>query len=343
MAIQQHLYFTTQLMKDKIEAILIGTLFGNEANEELFVSAFLSCIKLTLQGKDIFTLVPETVYVSNEKFKESEKMAGSKVGLAKDLIGKTQTENDHTVEYFKEKGALIFDGLHASAFGKMNYIYRSKGIRIYLFKNSEIRIITPYCTIDHDGFQLKQEVIASYSLSEITSRKVVIEIINYTRVDLNKPLDNSLALQTAIRLIANIKKSFHRDYYLEYLLTPPDVDSNSTFSKKIHFEMWNVCLSKNFAISWGNELQDQAINLLSTLQITLSPGQLIKFIKNSSDKKDTVKILERLDRLENNINDSIKSQEKKDPIFEFKPNFNGIGINGNEALKRLKEIWNRNK
>lgn len=330
-------------MTDKIETILIGTLFGDYANEELFVSSFLTCIRVTLSGKDIFTLVPDTVYVSNEKFKESEGLAGSKVGLAKDFVNNMQTENEHTVKYFKEKGALLFDGLHASAFGKMNYIYRSKGIRIYLFKNSEIRIITPYCTIDHDGFQLKQDVIASYPLSQIKSRNDVIEILNYTRVNFNKPFSNSLALQTVIKLVANIKKIFHQDYYLEYLLTPPDVDINSNFSNKIHFEMWDVCLSKNFASSWGNELQDQAINLLSTQQITLSPGQLIRFIKFSSDIKDTTKILERLDRLENNINDTIKSLEKKDPIIEFKPNFNGIGINGNEALKRLKQMWTHKK
>lgn len=107
--------------------------------------------------------------------------------------------------------------------------------------------------------------------------------------------------------------------------------------------MWDVCLSKNFANSWGNELQDQSINLLSTLHITLSPGQLIKFIKNSSDTKDTTKILERLNRLENNIKDTIKLQDKKEAIFEFKPNFSGIGINGNEAFKRLKQMWNHKK
>jgi sulfur relay (sulfurtransferase) DsrC/TusE family protein len=330
-------------MKDKIETIIIGTLFGDDANEELFVSSFLSCIKLTLQGRDIFTLVPETVYVSNEKFKESETLAGSNVGLAKDLIDDKHRENKDFVEYFPEKGTLLFDGLHASAFGKMNYIYRTKGIRIYLFKNSEIHIVTPYCTIDHDGFQLKQEVVASYRLSEITTKKDVIEIINYTRDDFNTPFTNSLALQTIIRLITNVKKIFRRDYYLEYLLTPPDVDLISDFSKKIHFEMWNVCLSKKFAKNWGNELQDQAINLLSTLEITLSPGQLIKFIKNSSTKKDTEKILERLNRLENNINDTIKCPEKKDPIIEFKPNISGIGINGNEAFKRLKQIWKSKK
>lgn len=195
-------------MKDKIETILIGALFGDDTDEELFVSSFISCIKLALQGKDIFTLVPDTVYVSNEKFKKSEKLAGSNVGLVKDLIEKNEIENEHTVEYFKEKGALLFDGLHASAFGKMNYIYRSKGIRIYLFKNSEIRVTTPYCTIDHDGFQLKQEVIASYALSKIKTSREVIEIVNYTRDDFNKPFDKSLALQTTIRLIANIKKTF---------------------------------------------------------------------------------------------------------------------------------------
>lgn len=150
-------------------------------------------------------------------------------------------------------------------------------------------------------FKLKQEVIASYALSKIKTSRDVIEIINYTQDDFNKPFNKSFALQTTIRLIANIKKNFHRDYYLEYLLTPPDVDLTSNFSKKIHHEMWDVCLSKNFANCWGNELQDQSINLLTTLHITLSLGQLIKFVKNSSDKNDSTKILERLDRLENNI------------------------------------------
>lgn len=328
-------------MKKKIETILIGALFG-DVDDELIVASFQSFIDLILLGKDIFSQVPDVVYVPIEKFKEAEELVGSKVGLAKDFSDKRQIENSDKIEYFKNRGALIFDGIHASAFGKMNYIYRSKGVRIYLFKKAGIKVVAPYCTIDHDGFQFRQEEFISFPFSRIKTKQDVIEILGLTRENLNKKFDSSLAIQTAIRLITNIKKSFYRDYYLEYLLTPPDVDLISNFSKNVSFEMWEVCLSNEFANTWGKELQDQCINLLSTLQVSPSPGQLIKFIKSDAQDEGTKKIIERLDRLEHNINESINStKEKKEPIFEFKPNFNGIGINGNEAFRRLKNMWTK--
>lgn len=55
-------------MKDKIETILIGALFGDDTDEELLVSSFISCIELALQGKDIFTLVPDTNFKNRKNW-----------------------------------------------------------------------------------------------------------------------------------------------------------------------------------------------------------------------------------------------------------------------------------
>jgi len=327
-------------MRKSLETILISSIFEKESDENLTVSSFKSAINLILKGKDIFSLVPDAVFVSIDRFSKIEKLTGSKVGLAKDFTKIQNEEADFSVKYFNKEGVLIYDGLHASAFGRMSYIYRSKGIRIYVFKNLEIKIVAPFCTIDHDGFQLKQEEVASYKLSEIKTKKDVNEIMGYTRDDPNNPSENKIFIQKLISLITNIKRAFHRDFFLEYLLTPPDVDILSDFSKNLRYELWQTSLSKKFEATWGKELQNNCINLLSTLNISPSAGQIINFIRINSKDKNTKEILERLNRLETNFNDSINSlKNKKEPIIEFKPNFSGIGINGNEAYRRLKNLW----
>jgi hypothetical protein len=55
-----------------------------------------------------------------------------------------------------------------------------------------------------------------------------------------------------IKFLTSIKKTFRRDYYVEYLFHPPDVDEISIFSRKVKTMLWVIVLSKSFNYRLGN-------------------------------------------------------------------------------------------
>lgn len=320
-------------MRDKLEIILVGAILEfTDSKVDFLPKCLHSAMSIFFEDKSIFEQIPKRVIKSSEDFAKSE-AGDSMTGLEKDWLTNRGEDNYKEIEFFKEKGVLIYDGIHASAFGRMNYFYRSKGIRIYLLENSKVLTVCPYSTIDHDGFSFVQEEIDRIKFKKVKSEKRIQELLVWTKEDFNVRGDIKINEQL-IKMLTSVKKPFHRDYYLEYLLTPPDVDELSDFSESIKTEFWKVCLSKKFKKEWGKEMQENAISFLSYMKIPPSPLQILEFLKRNSKSGKLEKILEKIETLEENLTN------QKEDILEFKPNLAGFGINLNEINRRFNEKFN---
>ena len=329
-------------MRKRIEQILIGAIFEEiESNESFAIESIVIGFKLLLEQKDsIFQRIPDQIFVSSDSLEEAEKISGINVGLIKDLKTNFGHKNEKTINYYDKKGLILHDGIYGSAYGRMNYIYRSKGIRIYLFEDGEIKIFSTYCTIDHHGFSLCNEEFDNFNLFEISSFDQVQDLINYfepTSDNLSKSVNYS---GKVINILTNIKEVFRKYYFIEFFLLPPDVDKLSKFSESIKSLLWEISLSKDFVKNWGESVQNNSMILLSSHDITPNIEQLLKFLNVKSANFE--QIINRIEKLESTIVRSIEKNDKED-LIDFKPNFMGMGINGNEAYERLKKIFKKRK
>jgi len=317
-------------MRKKLEILIVSAVLEKGKYKfDVITSSFKAVTSILLSQKDIFEKIPSCAIITSEQLASTDD-GPLTTGLTKDLISNFGKQNEKDIKYFDEQGVLLYDGIHASAFGRMSYIYRTKGIRLYLLKSGAYITVTPYCYIDHRGFEFVQEEVDKRDHENLKDEETISAFLRYALLpdDRKKMLLN----EELIKFLTSIKKSFLRDYYVEYLFHPPDVDEISPFSKKVKATLWEIVLSKSFQNRWGNEMQYNAMNYLSKLDITPSPGQLIKYIKSSAENSTLKQVLDRIDTLEYNL-----SNQKQD-IFEFKPNFNGVGINGNEIYRRLQKF-----
>ncbi|WP_109438249.1 hypothetical protein [Aquimarina sp. AU119] len=315
-------------MKNQLETILVGAILEfTDSKIDFMPKCLHSAMSVFLDYESIFENIPKQVVKLSEDFAKIDSKLPM-TGLEKDLLTNFGEENDKEIQYFKKKGVLIYDGIHASAFGRMNYFYRSKGIRIYLLENSKIMTVSPYSYIDHHGFSFVQEKLDSIKFKKLKTEEEIQDLLVYTKEDIN--IKGPIKInEQLIKMLTSIKEPFHRDYYLEYLLTPPDVDKLSAFSEKVKREFWDVCLSKSFKKQWGKEMQENAISFLSYMQIPPSPIQILDFIKQNSKDGKSDTILEEIELLKDHL------MNQKEDVFEFKPNMGGFGINLNEIYKRF--------
>ncbi|MFB5744215.1 hypothetical protein ACE38U_04920 [Cedecea sp. S5-13] len=328
-------------MNKSLESLLILACLELEGTSRTVVTdAFSETMSIFLNNLELFEKLPETVIKKSSSLQKQEEQAGSTVGLWKDLASNFGEDIEETLVYFDKKALLIYDGIEASAFGRMSYIYRSKGIRLYLFSSGELSILTPYSYIDHNGFQLKNEILNSFGPDFMEmSIDDVRSIIHYTSEDFNVRDHNQFVCGELLKMLCSVKKQFRKDYYLEYLLTPPDVDKPSVFSSRVKDQLWDICLSDSFREKWGTQFQYASMNILSSIGIPPSSGQLVKFIKSPKNGSiDLSNIMMKLDEIQDNIV-RIKESNGVD-MLEIKPNFFGVGLNVNEIYKRIKNTMN---
>ncbi|WP_337163900.1 hypothetical protein [Vibrio fluvialis] len=313
-------------MKQSLEAILIfGCLELEGSSKSVVVDAFSEAMNCFLSSDEIFQKLPELVYIGCDELRENS------------LNFEANSEESGRITYFQEPATLVYDGIKASAFGRMNYIYRTKGVRLYLTKSGILDVLTPYCTIDDDGFQLHNEVWDSYGpdFNEMTVDDVR-RLIHFTSEDYNIRDPKQFVCGELIKMLCSVKQSFIRDYFLEYLITPPDVDRLSEFSVEVRSTLWSICLSESFREKWGEEVQHTAMNILSSQGVSPTTGQVVEFLKASQSKENTLEqILSKLDEIQDHM--SVDNQNDDIDLFELKPNICGIGININELYKRARE------
>lgn len=324
-------------MDKSLEALLVFSCLELEGSSKtVVIDAFSETMNIFLNHQELFEKLPEIVVKTSRSLKGQEEKAGSPVGLVKDISSNFGEETDEILEYFDEDALLIYDGIEASAFGRMSYIYRSKGVRLYLFSSGELNILTPYSYIDHDGFRLKNEICISFGPDFMDmSVEDVRGIIHYMSEDFNIRDPNQFVCGELLKILCSVKQKFHKDYYLEYLLTPPDVDKLSEFSLNVKERLWSICLSDSFRVRWGVEFQHASMNVLSSIGISPSSGQLVSFIKSSASGDVTLDdVMAKLNEIQDNVVRSSESDAVD--MLELKPNFFGIGVNFNEVYKRIK-------
>lgn len=215
----------------------------------------LNIIHRSLLDNHVFGEVAESIYVpvSGEKEELGEKLInGIKSHLDR---GKEEPENkiDH-IKLFPTPGFILKDGIYGSAFGRFDYIYRSKGSRIYWFESGVIEYRAVYATIDEYGFQYVAEEIDGCN---------IFDDCDYGDL-MTSPLRD--AFGTGEILISNlirIKENFVRDYPIEYLLYPPDVENLSAFSIQLQEQIWDsvIELIKEIMIDFN----DEKVSLLNYL------------------------------------------------------------------------------
>lgn len=310
--------------KIDLEYLLIGCLFSKDASDEFLIETFKSAFRLLDVKQDSFEKIPQIVYASNEYFEYDNKQK----------IGKKGNHSQSEISFYEDEGIMIYDGIYASAFGEMKYVYRSKGMRIYYCTNGELKILTSYSTIDNEGFQLGQELVNSFMIKDIYSIDQIIEIL-LVYLDCNQEFNIQLALQKFLKSLTQIIKPFKKAYFIEYLLFPPDVHYPSDFSLKLKDELWSLVLSSQFKEQWDINTQNEIISLLSHIGINPNYNVIINFLKNATTPN--TEILDKIEQLENNLVSIIERED----IIEFKPNIGGLGFNGNEAYRRLQSFYKK--
>lgn len=309
-------------MKKELEALLVSAEIEQcSSNMDYAIFGFKHFLSILKKSTDVFDEVPMNIYVSSEELSKTDSGIIT-TGLEKDLSTNFGKDIKKTIEFYDSKGILLYDNIYASAFGQMSYIYRAKGLRIYLLENSKIIVVTPYCYIDHNGFSLVQEEVDSFFVNYTNLEETIGNLRMYLDIK-----DESFN-RKLIEILISIKETFQKAYYLEYLFPPPDVNIQSKFSTQIKYDLWDICLSDSFEKTWKVQMQENGMSFLLQLGITPPSELIVGYLKKGNSSYEELQ--KKIDNLERILT-------KKDDIFEFKPNWNGIGFNFNEIFSRLKE------
>ncbi|WP_417699622.1 hypothetical protein [Pseudoalteromonas lipolytica] len=222
-------------------------------------------------------------------------------------------ESEEEITFFSKKCLLIIDKLHGAASGGSRYIYRSKGVRVYLFEDGHVLTVTPYSTIDDDGFQLQNDPwYEGYGYIPRTIEGVE-DIIDH----LNEPNEftQRVVSEEMINILCNVKEKHKRSYCLEYVLTPLDVNNLSSFSKKFREGLWDVIFSVD---DWSEDKLNLCIDYLLRNEINPLPSQLLTYISKISKSVITVQQMEELLlNLEQKLNNKIEDTLNIDNLFNY--------------------------
>ncbi|PKQ89418.1 hypothetical protein CXK86_20440 [Paenibacillus sp. BGI2013] len=171
--------------------------------------------------------------------------------------GKEEPENKlNHVTLFPEKGFILKDGIHGAAFGRFQYVYRSKGYRIFWFESGIIEYRPVYSTIDEYGFQYAAEEFDGCNIFD----DIGLDVIEQS--PLNEAFGNG---KIFISNLARIKKDFVRDYPIEYLLYPPDVEELSPFSVQLREQIWDSIIELIKELALNSKSENERADLLNYL------------------------------------------------------------------------------
>lgn len=302
------------ITKDVLEKLLVAAVLkALGMNNELDVVSFNRTVELLASQNSIMQKIPLRINQSIEEL-QNKRYKPSKT-------------KDKYISSYPQKGIILYDGIYGAAFGRMNYFYKSKGTRIFLFKDKSIDIVSTYCTINEDGFNLSNESIDTYKvLNDIESCSSILQYMDIA--------ERNIPLQM-IKFITHIKQPFIVDYYIEYLLLPPDVNKISTYSLKAQSSLWNICLSAKFKKEWGAKIVNTAINLLISIELLPPSIELLNFIKNSA-VINVAELMGTIDYLKESID---KQNESLLSTINLGIGSLGVGLNPNVLWEKLKKIF----
>jgi hypothetical protein len=311
---------------------------------------------LKVNQASLFRLSPQSVHLSIEDLAlpaATINDPGSNTqipmpGLMRDILRKSGAT--HSIEQFPSNALLLHDGIHASAFGRMNYIYRAKGVRIYLFDNDSIGVFSVYCTIDEHGFQLANEEIDTIALGPELPPESIQQLFTYVGLTNTQRQTESL-----IQMLCGLNTPFEPHYFIEYVFPPPDVQRLSVFSQQMRRLLWE-CVTKDIqaCAAKGKGLNEQtkhSLDLLSRLDIAAPAGILLDLVVRLASSGTAVPELSTIVTLLSELRDHVipvtekrladQIRSLRPDVVELKPNVAGIGVNVSEAIRRVAEWLNK--
>lgn len=299
-------------MRNVLEGILVSAILKSLGmNNDLDLVSLNKTIELLVSQDNIMQKIPFKVLKS---------------------IDGLQCESCDDINFYPQKGILLYDGIYGAAGGRGRYFYKSKGIRVFLFADKKIEVVSTYCTIDESGFSLHNESIDDFL--EIKDNEACNSLLNYMDVG-----NDNIPLQM-IKFITNIKKPFIVDYYIEYLLFPPDVNVLSEFSFRAGSLLWEICLSNEFKEYWGQKFVNTAISLLISINILPPSLELLQYIRNSANAN-----FEDLMKSINYIKDTIEKHNNKNLVSTLNIGVGplGVGIDTDVLCEKVKKYFRNNK
>lgn len=222
----------------------------------------------------------ERVYFSDEIIK-NQRLKENNTELYNSM--REERKNNY-VTLFPEKAFILNDGIHAAG-GAFNYIYRAKGQRIFWNDKGLIYYRAIYCTIDENG--MEYSTIDMGDELDIFSEEVDEELV-YTSA-----LEEGIgSIENLILNLTTIKQDFLRDYPIEYLLFPKDVEGLSDFSLELKEQIWVVVIElvKDLLINPAEEKNSCLYFLVSFLEkLNIQPKalhimKLLEFYKDNNQR-----------------------------------------------------------
>lgn len=273
-----------------LRRILLCSLRERAGDDSAIVAAFDSAIRIILSAEYLFQPVPIRLYTSGD----------CEPNL--DYPGHENVEYDHRVGnmFFPEKGVLLIDKLHAKAGGAFRYVYKARGQRLYLFQDGTLVPLYPYAEVADGKLDLRSEpVLGIWNAFDVKSedlRTIIFNILEDPNASTHRFICRDI-----VGMLCGIKEPFRRDYPLEYLMLPPDVDLLSNFSTDIKRRLWNICLSGEFVSEVGVERQEQCMSMLLDVGSAPTPGQLLAYLANPPGGGGIPEVLRRIAQLEHVI------------------------------------------
>lgn len=277
-------------MRNQLKSILLAALEEKlGSNDELVVSVITTFGELLLPNATLFAPVPRRLHGW-----VLPKLEFNSTG---------HNNNQFVFEPFGPRGVLLHDSMHAATAGGYRAMYRAKGVRLYLFEDGNMKLMTPYCTIDEEyGFALENESWdVTVNINGRANPFWVREMLHSIYGDANNP-EPRFVCRDVLRLLCNIRQPFTRTFLIEYVLTPPDVDALSDFSRTCTSTLWDICLSRSFEDEVGSQRQSQCIEVLSQCAGSPAASLLLSFLRESTVlNNDLAKMLARMDQLEQGL------------------------------------------
>lgn len=195
---------------------------------------------MTDKASSLFDRVPESVAVPSEEFRVNHPDGREAVtGLERDWLSSGSDMEERNIRFFGSPGFIFYDGVHASAFGRFKYVYRAKGVRIIWTADGVLRLCTIHATLDHHGFYLAHEEFDAYEISEERPGGTPTDISGWAGdPEGDEDFINGGDVYFWMKQLANINQPYSRDYFIEYLVNPPDVQELSNFSVEIRRSLW---------------------------------------------------------------------------------------------------------
>lgn len=278
-------------MRNQLKSILLGVLHEKPGgDDEQVVQTITAVGVLLLHQVALFKPIPR-------------RLLGWRLPKP-NLNSSLSNDKNFCFNPFPLKAALLHDSMHAKPGAGHRAIYCAKGVRLFLFENGVMDLLTPHTTINEEyGVLLENELWdVGIDFTKSVNPSDIRNIFHSIYGEINNPKPRFIC-PDVIRLLCNIRQPFKRDYLIEYVLTPPDVDILSDFSRICASILWDICLSRAFEAEVGTERQSQCIKVLSQCAGAPTASRLLAYLREAPawGSRDLAEMLARIDQLEQGL------------------------------------------